>query len=587
MIIFEDEHLLVASKPAGMNTHAPSPFAGEGLYEWLKNGDPRRASLAIIHRLDKETSGLIVFGKTTLANQSLTQQFEQRATRKKYILLTDRKIAFARLTARSWLTRTGEKYTGLPAGPEGAAAETTFTRSVAALGRAPHYSLSTRPAEPSKSQWRLSAESRYEAPVAAVYDRRCLAPLPPPMRASPVASGQRLDATELDDCFVWEAEPATGRTHQIRVHAAAHGFPILGDTLYGGTPAARVYLHAAQLGFRHPATGESVLFDSPRDFSADPRAALRAAVIDPAATDAFRLLHGAADGWPGLYADRLGEFLLAESAGELTVEQRAWVEELGRRFSARGIYHKLARRQAGNRPGPDTAPQWLAWEKAPEEIVARENGLRFALRLGGGGSAGLFLDQRENRRRLLTGYIAPGFALARPARVLNAFAYTCGFSVAAAAGGARATSLDLSKKCLEWGKRNFVLNGLDPAAHDFIFGDVFTWFRRLAKKGSIFDTIILDPPTFSRSKEHGVFQAEKDYGTLAAAALPLLARDGTLLCSTNAAALKPERFLEMITLAIARAGRHVTRQHYVPQPPDFPANRREPAYLKTVWLRIG
>jgi 23S rRNA (cytosine1962-C5)-methyltransferase len=533
MIIFEDEHLLVANKPAGLNTHAPAPFAGEGLYEWLKNGDPRRASLAIIHRLDKESSGLIVFGKTALANRSLTQQFEQRAMRKKYVLLTDRKTAFARLTARSRLARAGDKYASLPGGTEGDAAETTFTL------------------------------------------------MAPPERRS--AGG-----TAIANCkYVWEAEPATGRTHQIRVHAAAHGFPILGDTLYGGTPAARVCLHAAQLGFRHPATGEDVLFDAPPDFSADPRAALRAAVIDPAATDAFRLLHGAADGWPGLYADRLGEFLLAQSAGELTGEQRAWVEELGRRFSARGVYHKLLLRQAGNRPAAETAPQWLAGEKAPVEFPARENGLRFALRMAGGSSPGLFLDQRENRRRLLTGYIAPDFTLARAARLLNTFAYTCGFSVCAAAGGARVTSLDLSKNYLEWGKRNFALNGLDPSAHDFIFGDVFAWFRRLAKKGNIFDTIILDPPTFSRSREHGVFQAEKDCGTLAAAALPLLARDGILLCSANAAALKPERFLEMLTQAVARAGRRVTRQHYVPQPPDFPAHRREPPYLKTVWLRIA
>ena len=529
MIIFEDQHLLVANKPAGWNTHAPSPYAGEGLYEWLRNSGARRVALAIIHRLDKETSGLIVFGKTTPANRSLTQQFEQRAVRKKYVLLTDRKTAFARLTARSWLKRAGEKYLGLPAGPTGDAAETIFRR----------------------------------------------VQLPQPM------------AGGLAGCVAWEAEPATGRTHQIRVHAAAHGFPILGDTLYGGTPAGRVYLHAAQLGFRHPATGENVWFDAPPDFAADPRAALRAAVIDPAATDAFRLLHGAADGWPGLYADRLGEFLLAQSAEELTGEQRGRVEELGRRFSARGCYHRILRRQAGNRPAPEIGPQWLAGEKAPDEIVARENGLRLALRLGEGGPVGLFLDQRENRRRLLTGYIAPGFTLAQPARVLNAFAYTCGFSVCAAAGGARVTSLDLSKKYLDWGKRNFALNGLDASAHDFLFGDAFAWFRRLAKKGRLFDVILLDPPTFSRSKEHGVFQAEKDYATLAAAALPLLARDGILLASTNAATLPPERFLEMVTLAIARAGRRVTQLHYVPQPPDFPVHRQEPAYLKTVWLRAG
>src|SRR5208282_2118674 len=124
--------------------------------------------------------------------------------------------------------------------------------------------------------------------------------------------------------------------------------------------------------------------------------------------------------------------------------------------------------------------------------------LRFALRFDEGYSVGLFLDQRDNRRRLLHRHGA--------SEVLNAFAYTCGFSVCAAASGARVTSLDLSKKYLDWGRRNFVLNQLDPARHDFIFGDAFAWFRRLAKKKRLFDIIILDPPTFSRSKESGVFQ---------------------------------------------------------------------------------
>src|SRR5438874_407641 len=91
-VIFEDEHLLAVNKPAGMNTHAPDPFAGEGLYEWLRNREPRWARLAIIHRLDKDTSGVIMFAKTPLANRSLTQQFTQRAVRKRYVFLTDREV---------------------------------------------------------------------------------------------------------------------------------------------------------------------------------------------------------------------------------------------------------------------------------------------------------------------------------------------------------------------------------------------------------------------------------------------------------------------------------------------------------------
>jgi 23S rRNA (cytosine1962-C5)-methyltransferase len=201
----------------------------------------------------------------------------------------------------------------------------------------------------------------------------------------------------------------------------------------------------------------------------------------------------------------------------------------------------------------------------------------------------LFLDQRDNRRRFLTNHIAADFP--QPStlnyQLLNCFAYTCGFSVCAAQAGAKTTSLDLSKKYLEWGRRNFALNGLDPAAHDFIYGDAFDWLRRLAKKGRAFDAVALDPPTFSQSKEHGIFRAEKDYGKLVAAALPLVKPGGVLFASTNATDWPPEKFLADVEKAIHSSGRKILQRHHVPQPPDFPISRAEPAYLKTVWLRIG
>jgi 23S rRNA (cytosine1962-C5)-methyltransferase len=242
------------------------------------------------------------------------------------------------------------------------------------------------------------------------------------------------------------------------------------------------------------------------------------------------------------------------------------------------VYHKSIQRDGR------AAPQCLWGTPAPREISIRENGLRFALRLDEGCSAGLFLDQRDNRRRLLTRHIAADFEIPAAPEILNTFAYTCGFSVCAAAAGARVTSLDLSKNYLDWGRRNFALNAIDPARHEFIFGDAFDWLRRLFRKKRLFDLIILDPPTFSRSKESGVFQAEKDYGALAAAALPLLRRGGIILASTNAAGFAPEDFLE--SLAAAMAGRRVRQLHYAPQPPDFPIERAEPAHLKTAWLRM-
>ncbi|HYG36198.1 MAG TPA: class I SAM-dependent methyltransferase, partial [Clostridia bacterium] len=149
------------------------------------------------------------------------------------------------------------------------------------------------------------------------------------------------------------------------------------------------------------------------------------------------------------------------------------------------------------------------------------------------------------------------------------------------------TSLDLSKKYLEWGKRNFQLNQLDPQQHDFIYGDVFDWMRRLAKKGRHYDLILLDPPTFSQSKESGVFRAERDYGKLVASALTLLKSNGVLFASCNAADWAPEDFMATVQDTIRAAGRQVLESHYVPQPVDFPISRAEPAYLKTAWMRIS
>jgi 23S rRNA (cytosine1962-C5)-methyltransferase len=136
------------------------------------------------------------------------------------------------------------------------------------------------------------------------------------------------------------------------------------------------------------------------------------------------------------------------------------------------------------------------------------------------------------------------------------------------------------------GQRNFRLNGMDPGGHDFIYGDAFDWIRRLVKRQRVFDLVLLDPPTFSRSKEHGSFSAERDYHKLITAALPLVKSGGVLFASTNAAAVQPARFVEEVQQAIQRSKRTITQQHYVPQPPDFPVSRDEPAYLKTVWMRI-
>lgn len=504
LVLHEDEHVLVINKPAGMNTHSPSPFAGEGIYEWLRNREPRWAKLAIVHRLDKETSGVMVFGKTTEANRSLTEQFATRRVRKTYRLLTDRKVREKQFTARTTILREGDRYVS---GPGGEPAETRF-------------------------------------------------------RVIGIEEGKT----------VLEAEPVTGRTHQIRVHAAESGFPIFGDVLYGGTAADRVCLHAERLELG--LFGKKMAFEAAAEFDKPRAAGLREAMIED--TDAYRLIHGASDGQPGLYVDRLGDYLLYQSEDNTTAGE------------ARGVYHKTLDRHVRRASITEAAARLVRGEAAPEFFPIVENGIRYEVSFSQGYSVGLFFDQRDNRRRILTNYIAPDFTLfERPSSVLNTFAYTCGFSVCAAKAGASTTSIDLSKKYLEWGKRNFALNGVDLTGHDFIYGDVFGWLRRLGKKNRVFDFVILDPPTFSQSKEWGAFQAQMDYGKLVTAALPLLRRGGVMLASTNAAGWKPEEFLAVVESSVGRARRSIEQRHYAPQPPDFPITREEPAYLKTVWLRIA
>ncbi len=140
--------------------------------------------------------------------------------------------------------------------------------------------------------------------------------------------------------------------------------------------------------------------------------------------------------------------------------------------------------------------------------VATENHLRFGIDFGAGYSVGLFVDQRENRRFVRQ---------ARPKRVLNCFAYTCSFSVAAASAGAETVSVDLSKKSLTRGRENFGLNNLSTEGHGFIADDVRPVLRRMARRSEKFDMIILDPPTFSRIKGGPAFHVEKDFEELIAA----------------------------------------------------------------------
>jgi 23S rRNA (cytosine1962-C5)-methyltransferase len=208
-------------------------------------------------------------------------------------------------------------------------------------------------------------------------------------------------------------------------------------------------------------------------------------------------------------------------------------------------------------PGEKDTPVLLSsdTQSSPLETVS-ECGLLYELDFSASYSPGLFPDQRLNRLFLKE---------RKPRRVLNTFAYTCAFSVAAASVGAETVSVDVSKSSLQRGRRNFELNQILPDGHRFIPEDVPTFLRRLIKRGEKFDAIILDPPTFGRSGAGKTFRFERDFPTLLECALQLSAPGGAILLSTNFTAWDEAALIECARGILPSQ----TNFHKIPAPPDF------------------
>ena len=279
-------------------------------------------------------------------------------------------------------------------------------------------------------------------------------------------------------------------------------------------------------------------------------------------TNAFRLVDGSGDGLPEIFLDSFADrWLLSTQSTHLPSPIRSWLEK-----SDKSIYWKKLDQHEKE------SPSHLAGPMQEEPFVARENGLRYKISFQSGYSQGIFLDQRDNRRRVRE-WSKPGQT------ILNTFAYTGAFSTAAASAGATTTTLDLSQPYLDWARENMRLNEIDPESHYFVKGDTFHWLRRFAKQGRKFDGIILDPPSFSRDQKGKVFRAESDYGTLAHLAAACLQPNGWLLCTTNHRGISPWSFLQTIRDAVPSRSRFESPT----MPPDFNGDQ----YLKTVIAHSG
>jgi 23S rRNA (cytosine1962-C5)-methyltransferase len=282
----------------------------------------------------------------------------------------------------------------------------------------------------------------------------------------------------------------------------------------------------------------------------------------PAATR--RLFHGRGRCFPGfehLTIDRYGSIVLIACFGRATDTAEAVAGLLAESLPTLGgvcIQH---------RQGPRTRSEVVAGE-VPEEVVVVEDGLRYAVAPLKNQNVGLFLDMAPTRawvRRHAAG-----------ARVLNLFAFTCAFSVAAIAGGAvDVLNNDMSRQALDWGRRNHALNGHDPRRVGMLAQNVFKSFTRLARLGP-FDLIIMDPPTSQR----GSFNAERQYGLLFRRIGDLAAPGADVIAALNSPFLG-ESFLPEQAARSAPGLQLIGR---LPASPDFP-DRHPDRGLKIMHFR--
>lgn len=295
--------------------------------------------------------------------------------------------------------------------------------------------------------------------------------------------------------------------------------------------------------------------------------------------EALRLFHGGADGIDGLFIERFaaGATLIVHDGtpadGFDPTELGRAVLDAAAPLGITSVYHKPFVRDRSSLGGLGdatlTSHAPLIGPPLEEAMIVREGEARLEVHLYDGFSTGLFLDQRESRLRLPAMLAQHGNG--SPARVLNTFSYTCSFSVAFALAGHHTTSVDVSARYLEWGKRNFAHSGIDPAGHAFFRRGTLEFLEQSARKGSRWDLVILDPPTFSAgSKSTGAaaWSAERDYARLVSLAAAVLAPSGIIYASTNCRALCRDGSLRReIERGLGRRARVLDGP---PPPEDFP-----------------
>lgn len=300
---------------------------------------------------------------------------------------------------------------------------------------------------------------------------------------------------------------------------------------------------------------------------------LRASIIRPD-TNCYRLLNGDGDGLSGVVIDRYAGVLVIQllTAGADRMRDEI-VSKLNAKLGPRAIMERsqgAVRRQEGL----DDRIGALAGEAAGETI-ALENGNRIVIDFEHGQKTGYFLDQRENRARIA--------AIANGARVLDAYCYSGGFTLAALrAGASRVVAVDTSAKALGWARRNLELNGFAPDCAELVHGEAAEYLARTAER---FDIIVLDPPPLARSRKDAS-RAAHLYVELNALAMRALAPGGRVMTFSCSAHFRGDDFVHAVGAAQAHASRNLRILERLGPGPDHPVllGHAEGEYLTGLFL---
>ncbi len=313
----------------------------------------------------------------------------------------------------------------------------------------------------------------------------------------------------------------------------------------------------------------------------DRAASLRAIVVDDQTTG-YRLVNAECDGLPGVRVDWWDHYAVitldSASCEPLVPLVVDWLE---RHRAPRGVF--LACRPDPRDEGalvPE--PRWVHGHANRADVRVTELGLAYLVRPQEGPDVGLYADMREVRA-----WLGPHLA---GRRVLNTFCYTGAFSVCAAAhGAAEVVSVDVSEQVLDRVEANLEANELPLDTHELIASDTFKLLDRFRRTGRQFDSIILDPPSFSRTGEGDVWSAKRDWPRLIAGAVRCLAPDGWLLVASNQGQLSPRQLRGLVDDGFKRTGARAQELWKGSQGPDYPAASwfQEGRYLKvSVWRMV-